>query len=338
MVSTSRALIALGAALTAATMLAACGSGEVGDSSNNNQSGSGGASGGGNKKLALVPGVQNEPFYISMQCGAEEEAKSAGYTLQTQAPAKFDATLQEPIVTALAASKPAALLIAPTDDVAMTQPMKQVKDLGTVVIEVDTALKDTSLAVSTITSNNEQGGRLAAETLSKLASGKSGSVLILDTKAGTSTTAARAKGFEDELKKYPNLKSVGIEFTDNEPDVAASKVTAKLASTPDLIGVFATNLNTGEGAATGLRNAGKTGQVNLIGFDASPQEVEGLKAGEFQALIAQDPATIGREGVKAAISKIENKGDVKRNIEAPLVAITKDNMSANEKYFYKTKC
>ncbi|MFL6142225.1 MAG: ABC transporter substrate-binding protein [Labedaea sp.] len=336
MVRTRRALIVAGAALAAATMLAACGSGEVGAPPANG-GGQSGAPGGGNKKLALVPGVQNEPFYISMQCGAEEQAKSLGYTLQTQAPAKFDATLQEPIVTALAASKPAALLIAPTDDVAMTQPMKQVKDLGVVVIEVDTALKDTSLAASTITSNNAQGGQLAADTMSKLANGKSGSVLILDTKAGTSTTAARAKGFEDQLKKYPNLKSAGIQFTDNEPDQAAAKVTAALAARSDLVGVFATNLNTGEGAATGLRNANKTGQVNLIGFDASPSEVDGLKAGDFQALIAQDPGNIGKEGVNQAIAKLEGK-DVKRNIEASLVAITKDTMSANEKFFYKTKC
>jgi ribose transport system substrate-binding protein len=334
-VTTSRVLIAVGAAVTAAAVLAGCGSGEVANPPASGQQSAG--AGGGNKNIALVPGVQNEPFYISMQCGAEEEAKASGYTVQTQAPASFDATLQEPIVTALAANKPAALLIAPTDDVAMTQPMKQVKDLGVVVIEVDTALKDTSLAASTITSNNDQGGRLAAKTMSELAAGKSGSVLILDTKAGTSTTAARAKGFEDELKKYPNLKSAGIQFTNNEPDQAASKVTAALSSTPDLVGVFATNLNTGEGAATGLRTSGKSGQVNLIGFDASPSEVEGLKAGDFQALIAQDPGSIGREGVKQAIAKLEGK-DVKRNIEAQLVAITKDNMASNEKYFYKTKC
>jgi ribose transport system substrate-binding protein len=317
-------------AVGAVMVLAGCGGGQV-----ESQNPSGG--GDGNKRLALVPGVQNEPFYISMQCGAEEEAKSAGYTVQTNAPAKFDATLQEPIVTGLAANKPAALLIAPTDDVAMTEPIKQVKDQGVVVVEVDTALQDTSVAVSTVTSNNEEGGRLAAQTLAKLAAGKSGTVLVLDTIAGTSTTNARAKGFEDELKKSPNLKSGGVEFTQNEPDQAASKVTAALAAKPDLIGIFATNLNTGEGAATGLRNANKIGQVNLVGFDASPTEVEGLKAGEFQGLIAQDPATIGREGVKQAIAKLEGK-DVKRNIEAPLVAITKDNMSANEKYFYKTNC
>jgi ribose transport system substrate-binding protein len=326
MVTTRRALMVVGAAL----MLTACG-GQVGDSGSGNQPSQS------NKKLALVPGVSNEPFYISMQCGAEEEAKNAGYSVQTQAPAKFDATLQAPIVTALAATKPAALLIAPTDDVAMTEPMKQIKDLGVVVIEVDTALKDTSLAASTITSNNEQGGTLAADTMSKLAGTKSGSVLVLDTKAGTSTTAARAKGFKDQLAKYPNLKLIGVEFTDNEPDQAAAKVTAALSAHPDLVGVFATNLNTGEGAATGLRNANKTGQVNLIGFDASPSEVQGLTAGDFQALIAQDPATIGKEGVKQAIAKLNNQ-DVKRNIEAPLVAITKDTMSANEKFFYKTKC
>ncbi|HEV8556939.1 MAG TPA: ABC transporter substrate-binding protein [Actinophytocola sp.] len=331
MVTTRRALMVVGTALSAAALLAACG-GQVGDTGSQPTQGDSG-----NRKLALVPGVSNEPFYISMQCGAEEEAKNAGYTLQTQAPAKFDATLQAPIVTALAATKPAALLIAPTDDVAMTEPMKQIKDLGVVVIEVDTALKDTSLAASTITSNNEQGGTLAADTMSKLAGTKSGSVLVLDTKAGTSTTAARAKGFKDQLAKYPNLKLIGVEFTDNEPDQAAAKVTAALSAHPDLVGVFATNLNTGEGAATGLRNANKSGQVNLIGFDASPSEVQGLTAGDFQALIAQDPATIGKEGVKQAIAKLSGQ-DVKRNIEAPLVAITKDTMSANEKYFYKTKC
>ncbi|HEU5470068.1 MAG TPA: ABC transporter substrate-binding protein [Actinophytocola sp.] len=319
----------VGTAIGAVVVLAGCGGGQV---AGENPSGDGG-----NKQLVLVPGVQNEPFYISMQCGAEEEARNAGYTLQTNAPAKFDATLQEPIVTALAANKPAGLLIAPTDDVAMTEPIKQVKAQGVVVVEVDTALQDTSVAVSTVTSNNEQGGRLAAQTIAQLTAGKSGTVLILDTIAGTSTTNARAKGFEDELKKFPSLKSGGVEFTQNEPDQAASKVTAALAAKPDLIGIFATNLNTGEGAATGLRNANKIGAVNLVGFDASPTEVEGLKAGEFQGLIAQDPATIGREGVKQAVAQIEGKS-VQRNIEAPLVAITKENMTANEKYFYKTNC
>jgi ribose transport system substrate-binding protein len=318
-----------GAGLAAAVLLlAACGGGgQIGQS----------GSSGDNKKMVLIPGVAAEPFYISMECGFREEAKAKGYEVDVQAPAKFDATLQSPIVTGVLANKPGAVLIAPTDDKAMAGPVKQLKDAGIKVVEVDTKLQDTSIASSSISSNNEQGGEKAAETLAKLAGDKAGSVLVLNTKAGTSTTDARAKGFETAIKKYPNLKYVGQQYTDNEPDQAASKVTATLAANPDLIGVFATNLNTGQGAATGLRNAGRTGAVNLVGFDASPKQVEDLRAGVVQALIAQDPATIGKQGVDQAIAALDGKSP-QRNIETDLVSITKADMDSNSKYFYKQAC
>ena len=328
----TKTLVAVGALASAAALLTACGSGTVG------QSGSGdSAQPTGSKKLALIPGVQAEPFYISLQCGAQAEAKKLGYELTTQAPQKFDAAMQTQLVNALGSNPPAALLIAPTDDTAMLAPIQQVKARGAKIVEVDTSLKDTSVAAASVSSDNAEGGKLAAQTMAKLTNGKSGSVLVLDTIAGTSTTAARVKGFEDELKNTPNLKSVGVQFTQNEPDQAASKVTAALSSTPDLIGIFATNLNTGEGAATGLRNAGKVGAVNLIGFDASPSEVEGLKSGQYQALIAQDPASIGTQGVQQAVAAIEGKPTT-RNLTAQLHSITKADMDANAQYFYKQSC
>ncbi|HEX6339741.1 ABC transporter substrate-binding protein [Umezawaea sp.] len=312
----------------AALLLTACGSGgQIGDSGTASTA----------KKMVLIPGVAAEPFYISMECGFREAAKAAGYEVDVQAPARFDATLQTPIVTGVLANKPGAVLIAPTDDKALAGPMRQLKDAGVKVVEVDTKLQDTSIASATISSDNEQGGEKAAETLAELVGDKQGSVLVLNTKAGTSTTDARAKGFETAVKKYPNLKYLGQQYTDNEPDQAAQKVTATLAANPDLIGVFATNLNTGEGAATGLRNAGRTGAVNLVGFDASPKQVQDLQAGVVQALIAQDPATIGKTGVEQALAAIEGK-EVTRDTETDLVAITKADADANSKYFYKQAC
>ncbi|WP_158887373.1 ABC transporter substrate-binding protein [Amycolatopsis anabasis] len=331
MKATPRTVLSAASALAVAALVAACGSGQVG------QSGDPGQPAQNNKKLTLIQGVQAEPFYISMQCGAQAEAQKLGYSLDTQAPQKFDAAMQTEKVNALGSNLPAALLIAPTDAQAMLAPIQQVKNRGAKIVEVDTALDDKSVAVSSISSNNAEGGKLAAQTLAKLVGGKAGSVLVLDTIAGTSTTNARAKGFSDELKNHPNLKSVGIQFTQNEPDQAAGKVTAAIASTPDLVGIFATNLNTGEGAATGLRNAGKIGQINLVGFDASPSEVEGLRKGEYQALIAQDPAEIGTKGVQQAVAALEGK-PTERNITAGLHSITKDDMDANQKYFYKQQC
>jgi ribose transport system substrate-binding protein len=320
------------AVVAAAALLAAgCGgSGTIG------QSPAGGSAPPANKNLVLLPGVKAEPFYISMQCGAEEEAAKLGYQLQTQAPDQFEAALQTPIVTGVLATRPAGVLIAPTDDVALANPMTQLKDAGIKVVEVDTRLQDESVALATVSSNNEQGGQLAAQTVAQLI-GDKGKVLVLNTKAGTSTTDARAKGFEDEIAKHPGITYLGQEYTDNQPAVAAQKVTAKLASDPDLAAVFATNLNTGEGAATGLRNAGKTDQVRLVGFDASPKQIEGMRSGEVTALIAQDPATIGRDGVQQVVAAIEGK-PVQREIQTDLVAITRDDMDSKSQYFYKTSC
>jgi len=321
------------AVVGAAVVLAGCGSGTVGGSSG----GSGSAPT--NKHLALVAGVDNEPFYYTMECGAKAEATKLGYTLDFKAPSAFDAGLQNPIITAEVNDKPAGALIVPDSDTASAGPMQQLKNAGTKIVEVDTSLKDSSIALSSISSDNTQGGTLAADTLGKLLNGKSGSVLALDTKAGTSTTDQRAKGFAAEITaKYPNLKLLTTEFTNNDPAVAAQKVTAAIASTPDLVGIFATNLNTGQGAATGLGNAHKAGQIQLVGFDASPNEVTDLRSGQFQALIAQEPGTIGKDGVDQVVNAINGK-TVTASIPTDLVSITQANMDSNQQFFYtQTKC
>lgn len=320
-----RAAVIAGVAIAVAGLLAGCG-GSVNNSGGTDA-----------KKLVLIPGVANEPFYISMQCGAQDEAKKLGYTLDTQAPSQFDASLQTPIVTGVIANKPGAILIAPTHAQAMASPIKQAKDAGIKVIEVDTALEDTSIALSSIASDNVKGGQLAAQTLSKLV-GDKGSVLVINTKAGTSTTDQRAKGFEDELKQsHPGMTSLGVQYNNNEAAQAASIVTATLAAHPDLAGIFATNLSSAEGAATGLRNAGKLDQVKVVGFDASPKQVQDLKDGTVQALIAQNPGDIGKQGVDQAAAALEGK-PVTRTIQTNMIAITKDTMSADEQYFYKSKC
>lgn len=325
-----RAVAASTAVLGAAVVLAACGSGTVGGSSGGNATPANN-----NKNLVLIAGVQNEPFYYTMECGAKAEAQKLGYNLNFQAPPQFDATQQNPLITAQVNDKPAGALITPDSDTASAGPMQQLKNAGTKIVEVDTSLKDTSIALSSISSNNTEGGKLAADTLGKLLNGKSGSVLALDTIAGTSTTDQRASGFTDEIKaKYPNLKVLPVEFTNNDPAVAAQKVAAAISSTPDLIGIFATNLNTGQGAGTALGNAHKSGQIQLVGFDASPNEVTDLRNGVFQALIAQEPGTIGKDGVDQVVNAITGKS-VTKNIPTDLVSITQQNMDANSQYFYK---
>ena len=86
-----------------ALALAACGGDDDG----------GGGAGSAEKqyKLTLIQGVKGDQFYVTMQCGAQEAARAAGATLDVAAPDEFDASLQTPVVNAVVAKKPDAILI-----------------------------------------------------------------------------------------------------------------------------------------------------------------------------------------------------------------------------------
>jgi ribose transport system substrate-binding protein len=308
--------------------LSACGS------SNDN----GSTSSGGKKSLTLIQGTRADEFYITMACGAQAQASTLGVNLDVTGPEKFDAGQQIPIVNSVTAKKPDAVLIAPTDTKALIPPMTQMKSAGVKIVEVDTTVDDDSLAVSAISTDNSGGGTLAAQTLVKLIGGK-GSVLVINVNPGISTTDARAKGFDDEIKKTPGVTALPVQYTNDEPAKSAAIVNATLSAHPDLAGIFATNVLTAEGAATGLRASGKQSQVKIVGFDAGPQQIQDLKSGVVQALVAQDPYGIGQKGVQTAVDALAGK-DVQKQIQTDLFAITKDNVDSPDaqKFIYKDKC
>jgi ribose transport system substrate-binding protein len=316
-----------------ALLLAACGGNEGGGGSSSSSSASGGSA----KKfnMTLIAGVRGDQFYITMNCGAQAEARKLGVSLNFQGPNEFAPDQQTPIVNAVAAKKPDAVLVAPTDTKAMFAPIKQLADNGSKVVLVDTTLEQPDLAVSQIASDNEGGGKVAAQTLAKLIGGK-GKVFVVNVKPGISTTDARGKGFQ-EGAKAAGLQYVGQQYDDDDPAKAAAIVKSVLAKNPDLKGIFATNLFSAEGAATGIREAGKQDQVKIVGFDAGPKQVKDLQQGLVQALIAQKPADIGAQGVQQAYAALTGK-PTKKQIGTGFVSLTKDNLAENRDAAYKSSC
>ena len=212
-----------------------------------------------------------------MNCGAQAKAKKLGVTLDFQGPDEFDADLQTPIVNAVAAKKPDAVLVAPTDTKAMFAPIKQLSDGGSRSCSSTPRSSSPTSPSRRSRRTTRAAASSAAETLGKLIGG-SGKVFVVNVKPGISTTDARGKGFEEGAKEA-GLTYVGQQYDDDDPAKAAAIVKAALAKNPDLKGIFATNLFSAEGAATGIREAGKQDQVKIVGFDAGPKQVEDLEDG-----------------------------------------------------------
>jgi ribose transport system substrate-binding protein len=291
-----------------------------------------------NKALALIQGTKADDFYVTMGCGASAEAKKLGYTMTVQGPTDFSAPEQIPIVNSITAQKPAAVLIAPTDVQALIAPMKAMKSAGIKVVQVDTAVNGgSSIAVSSITSNNKLGGAKAADALASLIHGK-GVVVAMNEQAGVSTTDARVAGFIGEMKaKYSGIKVLSTQYVTDSGTRAAQTIDSLLVANPGLNGVFATNVVVANGVDTGLSNAGKKGKVKIVGYDADPQQIHDLKANIVQALIAQEPYVEGVDGVDQAVNALTGKS-VTAAVQTPLIIITQATLKKNAKYVYAAHC
>lgn len=319
-------------------MAVACSSNASGNADSSSSSASAASSG--KTTLTFIQAVAANPYFITMGCGLKAEAQKYGNVqITTQAAAQYDPTLQIPIVNAVTANKPDGVIVAPTDVTALTQPLLQMQQHGIKIVQVDTAVNDSSVGVSAISSNNVQGGQAAADALGQLTGG-SGQVLILAVTPGISSNEQRIQGFTAEIKqKFPNMSIIGPQYAGEDVGKSASVVSSVLSAHPGLKGIFTIDFFGATGAINALKSAGKSSAVKIVTFDATPNVVSALNAGSVQAVISQDPY---EEGILAMqqMEKALNGQPTTPKILVPTKALTKANIDSpsSKPFIYSPTC
>jgi ribose transport system substrate-binding protein len=286
--------------------------------------------------IYLIPGISTDAFYVTMKTGAQSAAKRLGVKLVFQgAPNAFSPPTQIPFLNAAIAAKPDAILIAPTDKTALIAPIRKAIKAGIPVATVDTFIT-APIAFTNISSDNVAGGKAAGVALAK-SIGQKGKVAGISVQPGISTTDQRKQGFESQIKTYSGVNYLGTQFDNDDQTKAAQITSALLTANPDLSGIFAMNVISGNGVTTATKQAGKSGKVKLVEFDAEPLQVQALKAGTIDALIAQDPFDIGRLGVELAVKYVNGqRAGIKKHYGTGSAIITKANVNspAVKKFLY----
>lgn len=294
--------------------------------------------------IALVPGLTTDAFYITMRKGAQAAADALGVDLVFQGAPDFNPVLQVPVLDAVIARKPDAILIAPTDTTQLVEPLRKAHDAGIPVITVDTFIGDgkyqtgagnADFPLSYIASDNVLGGRMAARALAE-AIGAEGKVFVSNVKPGISTTDQREAGFKAEMaENFPKIQVLETQFNDNDANKAASQLQAVFARNADLKGVFGANLFSAIGAGTGVQQAGKSGTIRVVAFDAPGSIVDNINTGLVDVAIAQHPAEIGYYGVVSAYANLTGQS-IPTAIGTGFTVIDKANVGdpAVAKYIY----
>lgn len=286
--------------------------------------------------IGFVPGDSVDPFFLSMEYGAKQEAQKLGVKLVWEGASQYSPSQQTPVVDSLVSRGVSALVVAPTDAKAMIPPVKNAIQAGIPVITADSTIANTKILAARVTSNNIQGGEAAANILAKLMHDK-GTVAVLSPAPGITTDAQRVQGFIRAIKKYPHIKYVGIQYDQEHNTTAASLTQNLLLRYPHLTGIFGTDDTSASGAATGVRSAGKVGVVKIVGYDAEPAEIADIKSGLISAVVAQKPTIEGKLAVKYAVAAIRHKGKSLPPVtQLSNVIIDKSNLSKNQQWVYRT--
>lgn len=273
---------------------------------------------------AFVSPNTGNSFHISFQCGLIAAADEAGVTLDLQGGSSFDAETQIPIVEAVAAKRPAAIITAATDTKALIAPLQAIKDAGTHVILYDTGLDDDSVADALIESDNFAGGQLLAEYVGE-ALGGAGTILTIDIAPGIASTNARDAGFRDGMKAYPGVTLLDTQYDAYTPATNAQIVESTLSAHPELTAIVPVYNDGANYALPTLRQTDVGKAVKVFTFDLDPSIVSAIKDGEIQAAATQQPYKLAQQTLDSAVAAV-NGDSVEAKQSVPMLLVTQDNI------------
>lgn len=289
----------------------------------------------------VIPNTQ-DPFWVSIGCGAQAEANEIGVELKLFSTTTMDAAPLTAAFNAALLTNPQGIFANPAN---ANQFVTQYQDLMARGIPVVTANATEPPAQYKVLWATGDTAPYLADTL-KLITADSGKMVVLGGIAGLVPLEVRYVPFVKALKEAkPGLTELEPIYSFFDVNKAQSALSAVLVANPDLKIIVASNGPDGIAAAAAVKAAGLAGQVTVIIFDAIPPGVGALKEGVVTALIAQAPFAMGAAQVDALVDYIKggHTGAVPVSTELegiPLRLLTKDNVDdpANADYVYKASC
>ncbi len=282
--------------------------------------------------IAVIPKSTTHSFWKAVHAGAVKASVELDIEVIWKGPGREDdreAQIAE--VETFISRGVSGIVLAPTDDKALRIPVTNAMRSGIPVVIIDSAL-DSDDYVSFVATDNYKGGRLAGERMVEVLGG-SGRVMMLRYQEGSASTMKREQGFMDVMAENPSMNVVSSnQHAGATAELAyqtSENLLARFAAADgslEVDGIYCPNESSAFGMLRALQDAGLTGSVKLIGFDASEQMVRGLENDEFDALVLQDPLNMAYLGVKTMVAHLRGE-PIEKRVDTGVTLITRDNMN-----------
>ncbi|AKK04803.1 monosaccharide ABC transporter substrate-binding protein, CUT2 family [Corynebacterium mustelae] len=306
------------AVLGATAMLAACSGDQSGTSTSS-------PSTDGKPYIAVVSKGYQHQFWQAVKQGAEKAAEEVGATITYDGPdneTQVDKQIQQ-LQTALS-KKPIAVVFAALDSQAAIPLLTTAQGDNIPVVAFDSGV-DSDIPVATAATDNKAAAAEAAKHVVELV-GDTGEVGIVCQDQTSTTAKDRRDGFTEYLEKNaPNLKVVDIQYGGGDHQKSADLTKSMLQAHSDIKAMYGCNEGSAVGIGLGVTEAGKKGEVTVVGFDSGEAQMNFIKDGTIAGAVTQDPVDIGYQAVKAAYAAA-NGETVEKNIATNFAWYDKNNI------------
>ncbi|MFI3213372.1 MAG: substrate-binding domain-containing protein [Eubacteriales bacterium] len=281
-------------------------------------------------QIVLIPKtIGATEFWVTFKEGGIMAASEYGVSLEIiGTDDETDEAGQIAIIEEILAREvlPDAMVISPLSYSSMTDMLREVEEKGIHLVLVDSIIDEDFADGVVATDNVLAGTELGKYAASLIDEGDQ--IVIVGHVENASTAIDREEGVREGLGEMEeNIQEVV--FCDSSYEKAQTLTVEMIEKYPDLKIIIGLNENAAVGAAWGLKQMEKEGEILLVGFDSSLEEVKLMEEGVFQGIVIQNPFNMGYLGVEQAV-KLINKETIDNNIDSGSKLITMDNLYDEE--------
>jgi ABC-type sugar transport system substrate-binding protein len=268
-----------------------------------------GGAGGRKLTVALLPKSKGNAYFISCKEGAEKAARALGVDLLFDGPTTTDPAKQNEIVENWITLGVDVIAAACDNKEGISTALRKAQSKGIKVITYDADAMPDARSFFVNQATPDGIGYTLMDEAARLLNSEGEFAIILATLTAANQQEWR-KHIEARLaEKYPKMKLVAVRPCDDLKDKAQSEATALLSAYPNLKLLMNICSPAVPGAAEAVKQAGKAGQVKVIGLGLPSENRRYVKEGVTDSVILWKTQDLGALTVEAAVALV--KGTLK---------------------------
>ena len=305
--------------------------------SGNENAGSRNVSASNSQEYLMIIKTLSSPFWVNLRNGIEEEANRLGVNVTVLAGnSEDDIQGQLRLFEENLAKNYVGIGFAPISPVNLISAVAQAYDKGIYLVNVDEKVNMEQLKANKanvegfVNTDNFKVGASAAKFIVEQI--KSGDVIIIEGKAGTTSGEDRRTGATSIFTNTAGINLVASQPADWDRTRALDVTSSLLQRYPNIKAIYCCNDTMALGAQQAVENIQKQGSIIVVGTDGTPEAFQSIKEGRLKATMEQDSKQIGAQGLKLLVEAVQSdKGLISIDAEPKVIGleailVTQDNV------------